>query len=121
MHTVYCVLCGLGTKGQGQADPRYIVHTIKSFEVSFDPVKDERNIAERGLSFQQVADFDFASALFWLDQRKIYPEQRVVALGLLGGRVHSLVFAETSTGIRVISFRKANSREVKRYEQETPS
>jgi uncharacterized DUF497 family protein len=40
----------------------------------------------------------------------------MVALGLLEGRVHSLVFAETSKGIRVISFRKANSREVKRYE-----
>lgn len=45
----------------------------------------------------------------------------MVALGLLDGRVHSLVFAETSTGIRVISFRKANPREVKRYEQETQS
>lgn len=47
--------------------------------------------------------------------------QRIAALGLFAGRVHSLVFAESSTGIRVISFRKANSREVKRYEQETQS
>ncbi len=94
------------------------MHTIKLFEISFDPVKNERNIAERGLSFAQAVDFDFASALFWLDTRKSYPEQRIVALGLLGGRVHSLVFVESNTGIRVISFRKANSREVKRYEQE---
>lgn len=97
------------------------MHTIKPLELSFDPAKDERNIAERGLSFAQAADFDFASALFWLDTRKRYPEQRIVALGLLAGRVHSLVFVESSTGIRVISFRKANSREVKRYEQETQS
>lgn len=95
------------------------MHTIKSFELSFDPAKNERNIEERGLSFAQVADFDFASALFWRDIRKRYPETRMVALGLFDGRVHSLVFAETSDGIRVISFRKANSREVKRYEQET--
>jgi len=97
------------------------VHTIKSFEISFDTAKNQRNITERGLSFEQAVDFDFTSALFWLETRKSYPEQRMVALGLLGGRVHSLVFAETGTGIRVISFREANSREVKRYEQETQS
>ena len=97
------------------------MHTIKSFEISFDAAKNERNIAERGLSFAQAVDFDFASALFWLDTRKHYPEQRIIALGVLVGRVHALVFTETSTGIRVISFRKANSREVKRYEQETQS
>ncbi len=83
--------------------------------------KNERNIVERGLSFAQAVDFDFASALYWLDTRKSYPDKRIVALGLLAGRVHSLVFVETSTGIRVIRFRKANSREVNRYEQEAQS
>jgi uncharacterized protein len=39
----------------------------------FDAAKDERNLAERGLSFAQAADFDFGSALFWLDMRKNYP------------------------------------------------
>ena len=97
------------------------MHTIKPFELSFDPDKNERNVTERGLSFAQVADFDFGSALYWLDTRKLYPERRIVALGLLAGRLHSLVFVETDTGIRVISFRKANPREVKRYEQETAS
>lgn len=97
------------------------MHTINPFELSFDPEKNERNIIERGLSFVQVAAFDFGSALYWVDTRKRYPERRIVALGLLEGRVHSLVFVETSNGIRVISFRKANPREVKRYEQETAS
>lgn len=97
------------------------MHTKNLFEISFDPVKNERNIADRDLSFAQAANFDFSSALFWFDTRKRYPEQRIAALGLLEGRVHSLVFVETDTGIRVISFRKANPREVKRYEQETAS
>jgi uncharacterized DUF497 family protein len=35
----------------------------------------------------------------------------------LAGRLHVLVFTETVTGIRVISFRKANARERKAYEQ----
>ena len=39
-----------------------------------------------------------------------------MALGKLYGRVHMLVFSETPRGIRIISFRKANRREVKLYE-----
>ena len=90
-------------------------------KISFDPIKNERNIQARGLSFERVTEFDFEGALLWIDSRKIYPELRISALGLLGGRVHSLVFSETADGIRVISLRKANKREVKRYEQEIQS
>jgi hypothetical protein len=90
-------------------------------EITFDPVKNARNLELRGLSFEQAADFDFQTAVIWIDTRKTYPEVRISALGLLAGRVHALVFAETANGIRVISFRKANPREVKRYEQETQS
>lgn len=86
--------------------------------IEFDDNKYEANIRERGLSFQLVVEFDFDSAMVWQDVRKPYPEVRFTALGLLDGRVHSLVFTETRTGIRVISFRKANKREVKQYEQE---
>jgi uncharacterized DUF497 family protein len=83
--------------------------------ITFDPAKNERNVRQRGLSFEQAADFAFESALFAVDERKEYPEIRVIAIGLLGDRVHVLCFTETPEGIRVISFRKANAREVKRY------
>ena len=33
-------------------------------EVTFDPAKNDRNIRERGLSFELVAYFDFETALF---------------------------------------------------------
>ena len=89
--------------------------------ISFDPVKNATNIVLRGLSFERVVAFDFESAIIWIDAREVYPEVRFSALGLLEGRLHSLVVAETNNGIRVISFRKANKREVKRYEQETKS
>ena len=56
----------------------------------------------------------------WIsDTHHHYGEQRVRVLGRLKGRVHALVFVETLRGIRVISFRKANAREVNIYEQET--
>jgi uncharacterized DUF497 family protein len=89
--------------------------------IEFDVNKNDTNIRDRGLSFERAKNFDFDSALVWQDTRKPYPEVRFTALGLLDGRAHSLVFTETAKGIRVISFRKANKREVKRYEQETKS
>jgi uncharacterized DUF497 family protein len=88
-------------------------------DIEFDPAKNAANLRDRGLPFELAADFDFETALIWQDTRKAYPEARFAALGLLSGRVYSLVFAETPTGIRVISFRKANKREVTRYERAT--
>jgi uncharacterized DUF497 family protein len=85
--------------------------------ISFDPAKSERNSRARGLSFEDAAAFSFDTALYIVDERKDYPEVRYVAIGLLGDRVHVLCFTETDEGIRIISFRKANAREVKRYAQ----
>ncbi|GAB2472210.1 BrnT family toxin [Comamonas humi] len=85
--------------------------------IEFDPAKNERNIAERGLSFERAADFDFNSAIVEVDGRKAYPEVRYVAAGMLDQRLHMLCFTPINDGIRVISFRKANSREIKAYEQ----
>ena len=59
--------------------------------------------------------------MFTVDARRDYGEIRHRALGLLGGRVHVLVFVEATSGIRVISFRKANKREVAQYEQTSQS
>lgn len=79
--------------------------------IAFDQAKNERNIAQRGLSFERAIEFDFETAKVWQDTRHSYSESRVVALGYLGARLHVLVFCETNDGIRVISFRKANPRE----------
>lgn len=85
--------------------------------IEFDVSKNEANIRERGLSFELAADFDFNTAIIDQDIRKAYPEVRYVAVGLLGKRLHVLCFTPAAGGIRVISFRKANIREVKDYDQ----
>ncbi|MBK8537203.1 MAG: BrnT family toxin [Candidatus Competibacteraceae bacterium] len=84
-------------------------------DITYDPAKNARNIAERGLSFDRAADLVWADAVAWEDQRKTYPEHRFVAVGYLDARLHVLCFAETATGIRVISFRKANTREARSH------
>lgn len=83
--------------------------------MTFDPAKNERNIHERNLPFESAAEFDFANALVQTHTRQEYGETRYVALGNLRGRLHVLCFTETPDGIHVISFRKANDREVRIY------
>jgi uncharacterized DUF497 family protein len=86
-------------------------------EITYDRSKNSQNILERNLSFDQVVNFDFETANFTIDKRKNYGEIRRCAIGYLGNRLHALVFTETPKGIRVISFRKANKREITIYEQ----
>ena len=88
-------------------------------DIVFDDAKDRRNTQERGLPFARAADFAFESALFEIDNRQDYGENRIRALGYMDGKLHALVFTETATGIRVISFRRANKRENDLYEKAT--
>ena len=88
-------------------------------QIEYDTDKNHRNITDRGLSFDRVVDFDFDTALIEEDTRKPYPEVRYVALGYLDDRLHVLCFTQIKGGIRVISFRKANKREIKNHEQTT--
>ena len=82
-------------------------------EVTYDPAKNKRNIQMRGLSFDHAVDFDFETAVFGTEIRK--GETRRVAVGYLDRRLHLLCYIPTATGIRVVSFRKTNPREAKRY------
>ena len=93
------------------------VTTIRLMVIEFDSAKNDANVVARGLSFTRAADFDFDTAIIWQDLRKPYLETRYVAVGFLDGRLHVLCFTPAQNGIRVISFRKANPREVKDYEK----
>jgi len=83
-----------------------------------DPAKSERNERERGLSFGLVDKFAWETAETDEDTRFPYPERRFVSTGLIGSRVFVVCFTPIPGGIRVISFRKANDREVRRYVKE---
>lgn len=85
-------------------------------DISFDVAKSDRNLATRGISFEQAADFEWDSALIVEDLRRAYDERRFQALGLIGSRLHVLVFTPRAGKVHVISLRKANKREVERYE-----
>lgn len=86
-------------------------------QVEFDPAKNERNIRERGLSFEKAADFDFESAITTEDTRQDYGESRFRSLGLIGPELYALVFTVRNEALRIISLRKASRRERKLYEK----
>ena len=87
--------------------------------VTFDPAKDAVNLAKHGFSLLDALGFEWETAVVWPDTRRDYGEPRMVALGYIGLRIMSVVFVdrppEQPTERRVISLRKANTREVKRY------
>jgi len=88
-------------------------------KIEYDKNKSETNLKERNLSFDEAIYFDWQTAIYKEDTRKPYSEKRMIAMGFLNQRIHVICFTETKEGIRIISFRKANKREVKRYEEET--
>ncbi len=90
-------------------------------DITYDPAKDAANIASRGLSFRRAVEFEFETALIIMDTRRDYGEVRYRALGLLADHLHALVFTMRGETLHVISLRKANNREVRRYEQATRS
>jgi uncharacterized DUF497 family protein len=86
--------------------------------ITFDPAKNARNIQERALPFDLVAQLDWETAVSVEDTRKDYGERRLRVLALLGERLHAAVITMRGDAVHVISFRKANEKEVRRYEKE---
>lgn len=89
----------------------------KIVEIEFDPAKDRANLVKHGLSLLAAEGFDWDTALEREDDRFDHGEVRFVALGLIGDRLHGLVFPEGShaDAIRAISLRLAEKHEVRFY------
>jgi uncharacterized DUF497 family protein len=84
-------------------------------DITYDTAKNEMNTEKHGISLSAAADFEWDEALVWTDERKNYGEARVCAIGYIGNRLYYVVYVDRKEVRRIISLRKANSREVKRY------
>jgi uncharacterized protein len=85
-------------------------------ENEWDEQKRKKTLKDRGVDF---ADFDLLhwdSALTLPDTRNEYGETRYITLGYINDRLHVAVWCYRGSNTRVISLRKANRREVKKYE-----
>ena len=80
----------------------------------WDENKRRANLEKHGIDFSAVYDFDWATATLLPDDRS--GEYRTKAYGLIEERLHLLLYTVRGDRTRIISLRKANSREVRRYE-----
>lgn len=80
---------------------------------TFDPAKAAANLANHGVSFKAMAEFEWETALVRADTR--HNEPRLVAFGLIGSRLHVLVYTVERRTVRLISLRKANRKEITHY------
>jgi uncharacterized protein len=87
-------------------------------EFDWSPAKCAKNIAERGIDFADVL-VGFADPMKKVarDDRKDYGEKRFNMLARVEGRVFHITFTERGKVVRIISARKANKREQRRYEK----
>ncbi len=83
--------------------------------ISFDTVKNAWTVAQCGLSFELVDEFSWDTVQVFEDERKDYGELRLQLWGLISGRLHIAVVTPRGNDLRLISLRKANTNEVKRY------
>ena len=86
-------------------------------DFEWDEEKSERCLESRGFDFAYAAlVFSDPDRVVLEDNRFEYGEDRYVSVGRIDGRLFVLVYTPRAGLIRIISARKANAREIKRYE-----
>jgi len=88
-------------------------------QYEWDEKKRVANLARHNVDFSTAADFEWNTALETIDKRFDYAEERWVALGYIGKRLHVLIYTFRAETIRLISLRRANKREKEYYETQT--
>ncbi len=84
----------------------------------WDEAKNRANIRKHGFDFADAEEMFRGVLIVDADTRKDYGESRWTGLGTLGGRVAHVVFAHGDIEtIRIISLRRATSRERKEFEK----
>lgn len=84
-------------------------------EIEFDSDKNEKNIAKHGLDFADFEGFD-AEPLVIADDRRDYGEPRYRAFGRIAGLGYSIAYTLRGSALRLISWRRAHDKEMRRYE-----
>jgi uncharacterized DUF497 family protein len=92
----------------------------KNMKFEWDELKNTDCFVKRGF------DFIFASQVFFDPDRFIKPDERTSCdedryqvMGLINARLYVVVYTPRENTIRIISARKANKREIYRYENHT--
>ena len=86
-------------------------------EIEFDTDKDALNQSKHGLPLALAALLFEGDYREKIDDRQDYGETRMIALGMIMGRLCVCAYTLRNKRRRIISLRKANSREIDAYYQ----
>ncbi len=84
-------------------------------QIEFDPAKNAANRAKYGVELAAAERLEWDTAITWLDARKVYGEDRECGIAYIGRTLYFVAFVDRDQTRRIISLRKANRKEVKRY------
>ncbi len=84
-------------------------------DITFDAAKDLANQEKHGLGLEFGSDIIKNAVTTLMDTRFDYGEDRFVSFGYSGTRLYVCVYVIREDTIRLISVRKANDRETRRY------
>jgi hypothetical protein len=84
----------------------------------WDPRKEEDNLRKHHFDFTTATLIWAGPVLEKIDDRREYGETRIIATGDVGGRIIVVVYTWRGETRRIISVRKANSREKSLFEEE---
>lgn len=88
-----------------------------TIQFEWDEEKSEATRANRGFGFEEVAGVFLDPARFiFPDDREEYGENRWIVFGEIEGRLFAVAYTLRGDVIRIISARKANRRERRRYD-----
>lgn len=90
-------------------------------KISYDPDKRERTLAERGLDFEDAGTVLAGPKYTVIDDRRDYGEPRYQTYGLLAGRLVTIVWTPRKDKRHIISMRKCNDREEKKFRRQLGS
>ena len=82
-------------------------------QYEWDENKRNETWRERKIDFASMYDFDWETAIHRQSDRN--GESRWASFGLIENRVYHVVWTERGHCVRIISLRKANASEVRRY------
>lgn len=91
--------------------------SLTAMKLEWDENKRASNKLKHGFDFLDAHLVFTDEALIEEDRRTDYGEKRYTLIGHLSNRLVIVIFSQRDDSIRIISMRKANHREQKKYDQ----
>ncbi|WP_333992780.1 BrnT family toxin [Burkholderia orbicola] len=97
--------------------PTFLHPQLVEIPFVFDEAKDLSNRLKHGISLRMAEFAEWEAARTWPDTRRDYGDARWICLVPIGARLYTAIVVPRGRALRVVSLRKANNREMSRYEE----